>query len=552
MNSIISYIKSLQNKSNVQAADVEFMYLWAKLDPEITKEHINIFTASFHYSDQGHVAIDQDMINSYLKSIGLAEIDSLHDSKNNSLLVGNPGAYTLFIYWDGLLYQHKSFEQERALSKWLIEKSTIKLVQTKDLSEIEKITVVEDENDLQQLAIRKSLTNPLLFITGGPGTGKTYTVKQIIKAHKQIFGESFIIKIAAPTGKAAQRINDSFLDEEDSGYKAQTIHQLLGAGNLIDGFRYHHKNPIVADLIIIDEASMMDLGLWYSLTEAISSKTKLIIVGDPFQLASVESGSVLNDICALQEESDTAFFHLQNSTIELEKRHRFKKGSGIQLFANAINRMSVEDSFNVLTDSTIEDVKWIESNSKNMEMVLKEYAINPTMNNVEKSISEFKILTALRGGKYGCTYLNNVIEKDIKKTLEVAQTTNWFKNRIIMVNKNDYRLGIQNGEIGYFDEVNKSVHFLSQKNIQVDQLKNYESGYCITTHKSQGSEYENVAIVLPDYENPVLSKELLYTAVTRARKSVLVVGNKKILTHCIANKTKRKSGLSKQLRTLQD
>lgn len=527
-------------------ADLEFCYLWMKLDPNITSHQIVIFLASFHYLSQGHVAIDQEMVNDFLVTIGFDENIQLNNTIHNSILVGGPGDFKPFVYFEHLLYQHKSFTQEREIAEWLIKKSNSQIYIDEETSKNVDESYLVQENNLQKKAVFKSFQNAILFITGGPGTGKTYTVQQILAAHKDVFGDLYSIKIAAPTGKAAQRINDSFLGDGFSDFKATTIHQLLGINELEGGNKYNRSNLLPADLVIIDEASMMDLSLWSALSNSISSKCRLIIVGDPFQLASVESGSVLSDICTSSSSSNQEKL-LENSIVELKQRHRYSKESGIHEFADSINNMDAEAAMEILENASYSDINWLEPTSANVSKVLSTYAVNHAMLNPNVLISEFRILTALRNGPFGCNYLNKSIERQIKKESNIPQSMLWFHNRIIMANKNDYRLGLRNGELGAYDSVADEVNFAKDKCVSVNQLQSYESGYCITIHKSQGSEYDHVAIVLPEYENALLTKELLYTAVTRARKSVLVVGNKKILTHCITNKTKRKSGLNKQL-----
>ncbi len=548
MRAPYTILSKLEKSQSINQSDVEFAHLWVKLDPTITSKQILVFLATFHYLNKGHVAIDQAMIDDFLITVSETEKIDLKEVINDSILVGQPGDFKPFILFEDLLYQHKSFEQEKKVSEWLFQKSLSKIELDKDISIKIDESYSKTESDQQLLAIYKSFNHPILFITGGPGTGKTYTVQQILLAHRAIFGDSYSIKIAAPTGKAAQRINDSLLDEE-STFKAETIHQLLGIKNFIKGFKYSEGNYIPADLIVIDEASMMDLSLWSSLTKAISSKCRLIIVGDPFQLASVESGSVLSDICSFSEK-DSINNPIKDSIIKLESRHRFSKDSGIHQFADSVNNMDPEIAFQILKNSNFEDIRWVEPSPKNISDVFTKYAIDPALSGVDNLIEEYRLLSALRKGPYGSIRINSVIEQQIKKQKGVALSKEWFHNRIIMVNKNDYKVGVQNGEIGSYDENTNAIFFGEKKQIDVHQLSNFESGYCITIHKSQGSEYDNVAIILPEHENALLTKELLYTAVTRARKSVLVVGNKNILIHCITKKTKRKSGLNKQMSLL--
>ena len=546
METVRSLMSYLENKQLVQTNNLEFAHIWIQLDPDITANQLLIFLALSHYLDRGNIAINQSMVNQFIFAIGFDQPILLEETLGNSTLVGKIGEFKPFIIHENLLYSHKNFIQEKQLAEWLITKSKLPIeIENSLLKKIEQ-TIFYDDNDLQKQALYKSFYNSLLFITGGPGTGKTFTIREIISAHRSVFGESYSIKIAAPTGKAAQRINESLIDEEVA-FKAMTIHQLLGFKDVLKGYKYSIKNPVPADLIIVDEASMIDLNIWIALINAVSKNTRLVVVGDAFQLASVEAGSVFSDICAAPIASnDKALF--QNSITKLEKRHRFSDKSGIKRFADSINDMDSKCALSILEDSTINDVTWVLPNQENIAHALSKYAIKPAIDHPSSLMNEYRILSVLRNGKYGCNQFNSIIESKLKKKLKVAQSNKWYKNRIIMATKNDYRLDIQNGEIGVYNERTKSVIFEGEKNVLINELSEFEPGYCITVHKSQGSEYDHVAIILPDHESPILSKELLYTAVTRARKSVLIIGSKKILTYCINNKIKRESGLVKQLK----
>ena len=359
MTSVFSLLSHLKEKNFIQQDDIEFAHFWINLDPELSQYELLIFLCSFFNQSNGHIAIDQHMLDDYLKKMDCNESINLVKTLEDSLLVGKPGDFKPFIVFKDLLYQHKSFVQENELASWLTNKSTARInVKEEFIPQIHTIFGM-NEDDLQSTAVFKSFFQSLLFITGGPGTGKTFTVKRIIEAHQSIFGDSYTIKIAAPTGKAAQRINDSLEYDENVGLKAVTIHQLLGSTDLLNGFTYHSGNLLSADLIIIDEASMMDLGLWNALTDAVSINTRLIIVGDPFQLASVESGSVLSDICTTTTTSSIPE-SISELIIKLERRYRFSQESGIHRFADAINKSDEISVLNILNDPNIKDVNWIE------------------------------------------------------------------------------------------------------------------------------------------------------------------------------------------------
>jgi len=550
MDSPLALIKALAERQIINYQAIEFAHFWLGLDTKLTGDELIVFLALIHFQDKGNVALDQDLLDEFLKLSKLKSVIGLTEAIKNSKLVGESGEFKPFIYWEGLLYFQKDFMQEKGLSSWILSrlKSTIEFT-SEYKSKIDAVYAADLDNP-QKKAIYWSFYKPIQIITGGPGTGKTFTIGEIIKAHKNVFGDSYSIKIAAPTGKAAQRINDALTANEDDAIKGVTIHQLLGATDLLRSFKYNSKNLLVTDLLIIDEASMMDLSLWSALKNAMSETTRLIIVGDPFQLSSVESGSVLSDLYSLLNNIDLNIDELASVIHLLEKRHRFTGESGISKFADAINSMDSEKAFELLKSNEFSDLKWLEISADSITKVLNEYAIEPSLSNDLNHLYNYQIFTALRNGKMSCNLLNKIVEQELKKIHLIPQSTIWFNQRRVMATKNNYQLGIQNGEIGLYDEITDKIFFSSENKVSKNLLSDYESGYCITIHKSQGSEYDHVAIILPDNENSILSKELLYTAVTRAKKSVLVVGSSQILKKSISNKTKRKTGLVRHLNNM--
>ncbi len=544
-----SIVNQLYHKQVLNDQDVQFANFLLRLDPNITSNQLIIFLALNYYSKESHVAMDQDMLDDFVNNYSIKAKIIIEDEINTSKLVGEPGKFVPFTMIEGLLYNHKNAKNEIELANWIIERTS----QEVDLKEEER-TKIDSEifssnTDPQATAVYQSFKRSLLFITGGPGTGKTFTVNKIIEAHRKVFGDSYSIQIAAPTGKAAQRLNNSLSDKESS-IIAVTLHKLLGATNFISNFKYHRKNPITIDLLVVDETSMMDLSLWHAMINAVSEKTKIIIVGDPFQIASVESGSVLGDICSVLDTDDSRFAALSESIIKLKKRHRFSSESGINLLADSINSMDVNNAIDILESEKYKDVDLINLTADSLNQVLVKYAIEPHFNSKDNSFGDYQIISVLRNGKLGCITLNNYVEIELKKLIGVPISTEWFDKRVVMANKNINQIGVQNGEMGTYKLATGEILFTDENVVKKDILNHYEPGYCITIHKSQGSEFNHVAIILSDQLNPLLTKELLYTAVTRARKSVLVVGSKQILNYCISNKTKRKTGLVKQLEIL--
>ncbi len=545
---ITALLTNLLQRGFIDHAEYETMQTWIGIDPSINQAQILAILAYQHYQRKGHIAIDEKMANEHIESFKLKNAKiSIDDLKEGCSLIGSDSDYEPFIVHNQLLYDHKSYNKEKVLAHWLIHKakqSDEDFIGRED--EIQS-SISDSLHEHQRECVFKSFTNKFLIITGGPGSGKTFTISEIIKQHRNFFDEEYIIKVAAPTGKAAQRINDSLAGFLEENEKAVTVHQLLGASDVLKGYSRNKENPIDADLVIIDEASMMDLGIWHALSQSLAEDSTVIVVGDPFQLAAVEAGAVLRDIHLYSNNSSEFVDPIQECVVSLDKRFRFSESSGIHHFADAINASDVEKATEILASKEFSDVQFVELGSNSISETLQKYAINNGVKTLPK-VDAFKILTALRKGNLGCDVLNTRVENKIKIERRLPRSIEWFNSRMVMISKNNYQLGIQNGEIGIYSNKGDEIIFSEEKKLKKEMLKYYESGYCITIHKSQGSEYDHIAIILPDKENPILTKELLYTAVTRARESVLVVGKSEILNYCISNKTIRKSGLHSQLK----
>ncbi|MCR9132014.1 MAG: exodeoxyribonuclease V subunit alpha [bacterium] len=562
----ISFLTRLEHQQLLSSEVIEFGHYLLVKNPNLSDKAFIACFACMKAFEEGRTAIDSTYLQDFLVEVNLNDFSELllDEYLYEEKIIGKPGDYNLFIYSDGFLYIHTFYEYEVQLSDWILKKAA----QSISLNELqmEKLNQFypeqhEEEIDLQKLAVKLSLLKPLVFLTGGPGTGKTYTVQKIIEIHKSIFGEEYRIRLAAPTGKAAQRINETLGEIDDEKLEAQTIHRLLGARTGFDSFKYNKDRPLAVDLMIVDEASMMDLSLWVALINALPEHAKLIVVGDNNQLASVEAGAVLNDIC---KPSDNTFsteiaaslnykvaFESNNAIndciITLTKSKRFGEETGIQALAEAIRTEQAELAIQLLEDEERVDIKRVDNSTDNLDSLIHEYAIQPFFEKESNiSLNAFSILCALKKGPSGSKSINNKIERALKTGLNHSLSREWYPNRKIIVTKNQHALGVQNGELGIYKADHEQVKF-NNNQVPVSRLQSYEPGYCITIHKSQGSEYQQVLIVLPNKKNRVLTKELLYTAVTRAGLSVLIVGDRQLIKETILTPTLRNSGLMNKL-----
>ena len=434
-----------------------------------------------------------------------------------------------------------------------------------DVEKIQKAVNMEYDQ-VQAEAIRRAATAKVLVLTGGPGTGKTTTTQGIIAAYRT-FG--LRILLAAPTGRAAKRMTEA------GGYEAQTIHRMLEiSGGVPDGdrksaaglsmfFERNEDNPLEADVIIVDEMSMVDLPLMYALLNAIVPGTRVILVGDVNQLPSVGPGSVLKDII------DSNEFH----TVKLTKIFRQASTSDIIVNAHKINRGEP-----------------VSLDNKSMDFFfLKRYEadkiINVTLQLIKQKLPKFvgaseydiQVLTPMRKGLLGVERLNGILQMylnpaDKRKREKEHGGTIFREGDKVMQTKNNYQLeweirskyglcidkgtGIFNGDMGIIEEINDfaetmTVSFDEGRMVEYPYklLDELELAYAVTIHKSQGSEYPAVVIPLLSGPRMLMNRNLLYTAVTRAKKCVTIVGNDITFNQMIENNSqlKRYSGLRDRL-----
>ena len=424
------------------------------------------------------------------------------------------------------------------------------------LRQIEKQTKMDlDEHQVE--AVKEAVRNGVLVITGGPGTGKTTTINTIIKYFES---EGMDIFLAAPTGRAAKRMS------ETTGFEARTIHRMLELNGGVEGnagFERNEQNPLETDVIIIDEMSMVDISLMYSLLKAIVAGTRLILVGDVNQLPSVGPGNVLKDII------DSGLFH----TVMLTKIFRQASTSDIIVNAHKINRGEP-----VGLDNKSMDFFFLKRyDADKIINVTLQLILQKLPKFVGASMMDIQVLTPMRKGLLGVERLNTVLQMylnppDKRKKEKEHGTTLFREGDKVMQIKNNYQLeweirskyglcidkgtGVFNGDTGIIEEINdfaETVTVCFDEGRMVEYpfklLEELELAYAVTIHKSQGSEYPAVVIPLLSGPRMLMNRNLLYTAVTRAKKCVTIVGNDTTFEQMIANNSqlKRYSGLCDRL-----
>jgi len=560
-----------------------------------------------------------------------------YDLVVNYPLVVMQGRLYFSRYW---FYQHQVFN---SISSRLVDQKTIiDNALSKTLQDLFPSSVASSQPNWQMLAAANACLNRFSVITGGPGTGKTTTVTRLLAA---LISQqpSLRIALAAPTGKAAARLVESILGAkaklaqtfplaEKIPVTSFTLHRLLGWRP--DGFSYNHKKTLPFDLVIIDEASMVDLPMMAQLMEALGDNTRLILLGDKDQLASVEAGSVLGDLCdsgvmvngyhahglkderAKQLESLCGLSQgnldsyiemhaplMANSLTQLRVSYRFTSDSGIGTLAAAVNAGRfdhVRQSFQQYQDiksyvclaapfSKNNSAEVIESEQAWQQQVINGYsqylkAIEQGASPYEvlQLFNEFQLLCALRQGSSGLHALNERVQQllqgrgllSLDSSAVSVEQNRWYVGRPVMISRNDYELNLFNGDIGIammvtgndgreelrvcfvaadsgsskmgssiMDTSKSKANNSHVRQLLPTRLPAHETAFAMTVHKSQGSEFTDVALVLPENHSPVISRELIYTAITRGKKSFSLYSNDEVLMAGVNSKIERASGL---------
>ena len=489
--------------------------------------------------------------------------------------------------------------------------------------------------DWQKVACAMALRSGLSVITGGPGTGKTYTAARLLALLLALdpHPERLRVAVAAPTGKAAARLKQSIggaLQELQAKVAkdlpleslvrgigpARTLHSLLGARPDTRKFRYDAANPLEVDVLIVDEASMIHLEMMAALLEALPAQGRLILLGDKDQLASVEAGAVLGELCRNADvgryRPETAAFveavsrqqipaeflsdgpPLAQQTVMLRTSRRF--GDRIGQLALAANAGDVERACGLLQTggkgtggNNDSELLWLDVKSADVAVklavqgrpgalggyggeggylellpkrpafkddLLDAQAFDAWVTSVLQAFERFRLLCAVHEGEWGTQQLNLAIERALAAKGLINRRGEWYEGRPVMVTRNDAGIGVFNGDIGIVlrpmnvqgtTSAPARVYFLdgaSIRSVGVSRLAHVETAFALTVHKSQGSEFEHTVLVLPQAPGRVLTRELVYTGITRARGAfTLVTGRRQAIAEALGQRTRRSSGL---------
>lgn len=501
-------------------------------------------------------------------------------------VVGQAGDYKPLIIDKGFLYLHRYFSYQQLLAEGIHTRITASQSQEKTNWKENRLDYYFEKNtdkeskepNWQRVAAERALQSSFLVLSGGPGTGKTTTISRILCLLIEQFlaqkkGGQFQIALAAPTGKAAVRMMDALRHAQQLvnlpqavidqlPKQASTLHKLLGYKHNSVQFKHTRNNPLQVNVVLIDESSMIDIALMSKLVEAVPKEAKLILVGDKDQLSSVETGSVFADICAGIKDTQ--------NIVSLQKNWRFSQDSAIGQLAQAINNGDSKNVLAILKDEKSSECHLLSPSIIDKNQIPDDFLTpwedyfelinNPqsSLDDIFNAFNQFRVLCALRKGLNGSTIMSERIETALLKKglIKRRHQQLWYPGRPIMITQNNYSKGLFNGDTGltliknnqtkvYFPD--DSENRQTFKSFAPVRLSAHETTWAETIHKSQGSEFDQVSLIMPHEVNSLLSRQLIYTGVTRARKVLTIIANEEILTAGIETKRLQSTRIADQL-----
>jgi len=537
------------------------------------------------------------------------------------------------------LYLRRYWQYERQVIDTLGQRLSQSLPVSADMPERLAALFADSEQDpdWQRLACALAARGRFSIITGGPGTGKTTTVVRLLallQAPAVEAGRPLRIRLAAPTGKAAARLTESIGRQvgalpvdaairNEIPTEVSTLHRLLGSLPDSRHFRHNAHNPLALDVLVVDEASMIDLEMMACVLAALPASARLVLLGDKDQLASVEAGAVLGDLCAHADEgrysaATRAWLEqvsgqsleaaelepgepdqhvLEQQTAMLRHSHRFGRDSGIGELARAVNRCDVEASHALLRSGAFADIrqrqlthpgdpafaalvagqdkalagyasylKVLRDSRPRADTPADDQAWIDWARAILTAFDRFRLLCAVRRGDWGVEAVNQRVATLLHRRGMLPEEHGWYEGRPVLITRNDYSLGLMNGDIGIALRIR-------EPSLQADEAKQFalrvafprndgaggirfvlpsrlpevETVFAMTVHKSQGSEFEHAALLLPAARNPVLTKELVYTAITRASAHFTLLESRPVVfEQAVKRRVRRFSGLNLQ------
>jgi exodeoxyribonuclease V alpha subunit len=601
---MIADLDSLKKSGFFSPLDLHFARFMAKVSKAQSQELVLAAALVSRMTREGHICVDlssQEPFHALETGdrVVFPEAGKWGKKLRRSGVVGEPGEHKpLILDHTDRLYLYRYWEYQEELAKGI--KSRISLDNhvplVKSLQEgLNRIFSAQEDVgvDWQKVATFAAARRKFCVITGGPGTGKTTTVAKILALlMEQNGGQRLRTALVSPTGKGAARLQEAMKKtKEDLGCEqsvkafipdeASTIHRLLGTVVGSPYFRFNALNHLPVDTVVVDEASMVDLALMSKLVQALPSQARFILLGDKDQLSSVEAGAVLGDIC------DTGHSHpfsktfcdeiqkttgykingakaapeMSDSIVQLIRSYRFGDESGIASASRSVNEGNADAALKIMQDARRGDLCWSPLPSpKSLPRALKDRGLDEFHYLFEvtdpktafEQLDRFRIICALRQGPFGVNAVNLLVEHLLRGQKLIRGEGRWYRGRPVLITQNDYNLHLYNGDIGialpdpgadgelrvFFKAPDGALRALHPV-----RLPEHETVYAITVHKSQGSEFDRLLLILPDQDSPVLTRELIYTGITRARQGVEVWGHESVFREAVGRRTTRVSGL---------
>ena len=567
---------------------------------------------------EGHICIDaHDVFSAGLPFDEIVPVHQVVDPEN--LIFGNSKKAAPFVRHQDKLYIQRYFQYESSILKSI--KRLIDKGKENYVDRILKLTSLQNslyemnitdpyeanepkdhQTDWQMAAAVSAFLNNFTIVTGGPGTGKTTTVAKVLSLLFQA-DPNLKVALAAPTGKAAMRMGESLKtntlkvpEEVKAKFNKlipSTLHRMLGYKPNSIYFKHDENNPLLHDVVIVDEASMIDVAMFSKLLDAIRGNTRLILLGDKNQLSSVEAGSLFGDLCKIHEQPNlftteaidivNSFIKddfrqlpqtqinptpdpLTNHIIELKKSRRFNEQSEIGKLSKAVivnDKTSLEAFLKQQENKSVNiHSEWKEDL---LEPHLMEYVLYIQEEDIRKAIeklNQIRVLCAVREGERGLYAINKKIEQFLKrKKIKnhdgslFSPEGDFYQNRPVIVTQNINELMLFNGDTGIIRKDNSGNYkawFIDHENklrsVLPAYITNAETVFAMTIHKSQGSEYNKVVVVLPENkEIALLTRELLYTAITRAKEKAIIFADETTFLTTAENKVNRASGIADRI-----
>ena len=580
---MIAELARMVRDGRLRQVDAELGDLIARLYPDAPRETALAAALAARAVADGHGALQLDRAQTWFAALdGHGEAPALPDAQAwitalraapavSVASAASPRTDTpLALDVHGRVYLARYFEYERRLAQSLIARAARPSQAFDAADETALQAWCDDTQSEQARAMRVALQNRLALITGGPGTGKTSTVLRIVAllaAHAQRAGRAMRIALAAPTGKAAARLAESVRVQRAALHlpdaiaatipdSAHTLHRLLGLSPYRTAPKFDRASPLPYDAVIVDEISMVDLPLMAKLADAIADDTRLILLGDPDQLAAVEAGDVLG---ALVDAARNEPLHACH--IALTRSHRFDSAGELGRLAQAITAGDPDAALRAVREGgacvRLLDAAAHDTLPHVVDMACTAYRYALAARDPADALRRartYRVLTALRRGPSGCVALDRAIGQRLQRAAGAAADTSWWHGRLLMITANRADLGLFNGDIGvvwpdaqarlraWFETADGAVRALPPA-----ALPAHEGAFALTVHKAQGSEFERVLLVTgPD--SAALTRELLYTAVTRARSAVELCSTEDRLRAGVTRRTLRFGGLADRLR----